>query len=569
MSNIDVSKISKERFKHKIEDKDKDKDKEKDKEKETANLLEENQIPKRHQNQTFIDIGKDNELLWFMLLTAFIFVIYILTRLKPALRGVHQVIDGKIIDNSFYHEIESTDLINSFDNRYRNIYPEITLELINDFPTLEQIFNARILYIKDRNITSRYLRHIRPFKDKEEEQFRPELYDHLVPNDTWSENRTNLIKTNKFIDLCNKETIINTETINTTDKPLISIILPAYNKRNEITRSIRSIQNQSFKNIEIIIVDDYSSENATDIYNNLLSNDKRIRVFYHMKNMGMFKSRLDGFLYSRGKYILFFEPGDLFSDNLALEDVYKIIIKYNLDSVRFAFKKIKEIEKNKYGISNCLYPQKDIKIRYGKVRDNVHYFGYGTIWNRLIRANVITKSLDLIDIYILNAYKNVGEDAWLNKLVNVVTFSHLTINRIGYIYHSSENSEGNIKISTEEEREQSIREFIYGWLFDYQLARADSKKKDLIDTLRQYNSPNNTINGIPINLSYLKTNFTIYTHLLNTLLNDYFVKDDDKNYVNQLLTNYTMKMYNNYTNYLNSLNNTLNNPLNNSLNNGL
>ena len=549
MSN-DVSNINKESFKHKLEDKQKEKDKEKniekekdkEKEKETSHLLDEKQIPKRYQDQPFIDLGKDNELLWFMLLTAFIFVIYLLTKLKPALRGVHQVIGGKIIEDSFYHEIESTELINSFDDRYRNIYPEITLELINDFPTLEQIFNARILYIKDRNITSRYLRHIRPFKDKEEEQFRPELYKHLHPNDTFSEERENLIHTEKFVDLCNKETIINTEKITTTDKPLISIILPAYNKRNEITKSIRSIQNQSFKNIEIIIVDDFSSENATNIYNNLLSNDKRIRVFYHMKNMGIFKSRLDGFLYSRGKYILFFDTGDLFSDNLVLEDVYKIIIKYNLDSVRFAFKNYKELEKNKYRISNHLYPKKDIKIRYGKVRDNVHYFGYGTIWNRLIRANVITKGLDLIDSYILNAYKNLWEDVWWNQLVNIVTFSHLTINRIGYIHYSSENGEGNIKISTEEESDKTIREFIYFWLFDYQLTRPDSKKTHIINTLRQYSSPGNKFYGIPINLSYLRTNFTIYKHLLNTLINDYFVKDDDKFFLNQLLANYNINV---------------------------
>ena len=538
MSKIDVSIINKKSFKHKIEEKQK----EKDKEKETSNLLEEKQNQKRNQNQPFIYSRKKNELLWFILLTAFIFVIYILTRLKPALRGVDQVIGDKIINNSFYHEMESNNLINSFDNKYKNIYPEIPLELKNEFPNLEQIFNSRILYIKDSKLTSSYLRHIRPFEDKEEDQFRPELYDNLIPNDTWSEDRENLINTDNFIYLCNKETIINIETINITDKPLISIILPAYNKKNEIIKSIRSIQNQSFKSIEIIIIDDFSSENATDIYNYLLSNDKRIRVFYHMKNMGVFKSRLDGFLYSRGKYILFFDTGDLFSDNLVLEDIYKIIVKYNLDSVRFAFKKYKETEKNKYEITTHFYPPKDINIKYGKVRDNVHYFGYGTIWNRLIRANVITKGLDLIDSYILNAYKNLWEDVWWNELVNVVTFSHLTINRIGYIYYSSENGEGNIKISTEEERDKTIREFIYFWLFDYQLTRPDSKKTHIINTLRQYSSPGNKFYGIPINLSYLRTNFTIYKHLLNTLINDYFVKDDDKFFLNQLLANYNINV---------------------------
>ena len=544
MSNIDVSNIGKKIIKYNIEDKQK----EKEKEKETSNLLDDNQI-QNTQDRPFLNLEKDDECFCFMLLAVFIFVIYILTKLKPNPYGVHQIMGEKIIENSFNHEIDSNELINNFD--YKNIYPEITLELKNEFPTLEQIFSNRILYIKDKNLTSKYLRHIRPIDDKEEEQFRSQLYKDLIPKDNFSENRKNFINTEKFIDICNKEQLINTEKITPTDKPLISIILPSYNKRNEITKSVRSIQNQSLKNIEIIIVDDFSSENTTDIYNNLMDNDKRIRVFYHMKNMGVFKSRLDGFLYSNGKYILFFDTGDLLSDNYILEDMYKLITKYNLDSIRFAFKTYKTLENNKYQLLPHLYPEKDLKITYGKVTHNVHFFGYGTIWNRLIRANVITKGLDLIDEYILNAYKNLWEDVWWNDLVNEVSFSHLVFNRIGYIYFKSEEGEGKIKISTEEEREKTIREFIYFWLFDYQLTPADSKKKNTIDTLKKYNSPNSKFFGTPVSLDYLRTNFTVYIHLLDTLINDYFVEDSDKKYLNQLLSNFTKKIVN-ITNYLNS-----------------
>ena len=46
---------------------------------------------------------------------------------------------------------------------------------------------------------------------------------------------------------------------------------------------------------------------------------------------------MDGFLYSRGEYVLHFDPGDLYSDNYVLEDSYNLITKYNLDTVRFQF----------------------------------------------------------------------------------------------------------------------------------------------------------------------------------------------------------------------------------------
>ena len=65
-------------------------------------------------------------------------------------------------------------------------------------------------------------------------------------------------------------------------------------------KSIRSIQNQSLKNIEIIIVDDCSTDDSNKYYKYLLETDERIRVFIHLKNMGVWRSRLDGFLYSKG-----------------------------------------------------------------------------------------------------------------------------------------------------------------------------------------------------------------------------------------------------------------------------
>ena len=112
--------------------------------------------------------------------------------------------------------------------------------------------------------------------------------------------------------------------------PFISVIVALYNKEKVLLSSIRSIQNQSLKNIEIIIVDDFSSDNSREIYNYLQQTDSRIRIFYHLKNLGVWRTRLDGFLYSRGYYIIFFDAGDLYADNYVLEDSYDIMRKYTL-----------------------------------------------------------------------------------------------------------------------------------------------------------------------------------------------------------------------------------------------
>ena len=53
--------------------------------------------------------------------------------------------------------------------------------------------------------------------------------------------------------------------------------------------------------------------------------------------MGVWRTRLDGFLYSRGKYIIHFDAGDLYADPYVLEDAYGLIEKYKLDSVKIMF----------------------------------------------------------------------------------------------------------------------------------------------------------------------------------------------------------------------------------------
>ena len=224
-----------------------------------------------------------------------------------------------------------------------------------------------------------------------------------------------------------------------------------------------------------------------------------------------------------------------------------------------------------------------MRIRYGKIRENVGLFGYSNIWNRLIRANAILKGLDNVDSYIYNAYKNLWEDTWWNVLVNEVTLGHTTINRVGYIYFPSEG-EGKLNIETPEQRDYLIKEFINFWLFEFETKPKDDKKKRIINEIRNYNMPNNTYYGIPVNLNYLNSNFTPYFHLLDSLLNDVFVDGPDKEYIGSLINNFTLKYMNKiyYVNESNivesnnlinsnvSGNNTLNNStvtVNNNLNN--
>ena len=117
-------------------------------------------------------------------------------------------------------------------------------------------------------------------------------------------------------------------------EPKISIISPVYNREKFILRFIRSIQYQAFSDVEIIFVDDNSSDNSIYFVKKYMKNDKRIKLIKNRKNRGTFKARNIGALYSRGKYVIIPDPDDILCNNI-LRICYKYAEKYKYDFIRF------------------------------------------------------------------------------------------------------------------------------------------------------------------------------------------------------------------------------------------
>ena len=227
-------------------------------------------------------------------------------------------------------------------SKYQKMLPHLNPDSNDNPQSIKEIFNARQIYISDIRITSDYIKYIRPINETEELKYKKPYSE----NETIIDNRLFVKRPDQinYIDFCKialDEKLIDNNTIEYDNKPIISIVIPSYNKQDMLLKSIRSIQNQNFKNIEIIIVNDCSTDNSSKIFNYLLETDPRIRIFHHIKNMGLFRSRLDGILYSRGKYIITFDTGDIYEDNYVLLDAYNVIDKYNLDSIKFLFRIIR------------------------------------------------------------------------------------------------------------------------------------------------------------------------------------------------------------------------------------
>ena len=116
--------------------------------------------------------------------------------------------------------------------------------------------------------------------------------------------------------------------------PVVSIIIPLFNRGEYIQETLKSICNQTFDNWECIVVDDHSSDNGPDIVQKLLIKDKRLKFFRRpeSRKKGANACRNFGFEKSAGEYIVFFDSDDIMLEN-CLEQNLRLIQNSNCDYV--------------------------------------------------------------------------------------------------------------------------------------------------------------------------------------------------------------------------------------------
>lgn len=117
---------------------------------------------------------------------------------------------------------------------------------------------------------------------------------------------------------------------------MISIIIPVYNGEKYIMRCLNSCVNQTYNNIEIIVVDDGSLDQTCSIVSILAAKDTRIRLIKHHINKGVVEARKKGIKESVGDFVFFLDADDFIPLN-AIEILYKKIIFFNADMVRGNF----------------------------------------------------------------------------------------------------------------------------------------------------------------------------------------------------------------------------------------
>jgi len=219
----------------------------------------------------------------------------------------------------------------------------------------------------------------------------------------------------------------------------ISIIVPIYNVAPYLKRCLDSITNQTFKNIECILVDDCGSDNSIDIaeeYVQEYEGEVMFKIIHHQKNQGQGTARNTGLKSATGDYIFFFDSDDAITPD-CLDTLYYLANKYpnadfiqgntvadvNLNLMPYSFNIIApEFCDNKEELERLILSKLSM-----------------TVWNRLIKRSFIIEH----NLYFPNGI--LCEDMyWIYFLGKEVSAAAFT-NKGTYLYYKNENSDVNSK----------------------------------------------------------------------------------------------------------------------------
>lgn len=171
---------------------------------------------------------------------------------------------------------------------------------------------------------------------------------------------------------------------------LISIIMPVYNVEKHLRQSIESVINQTYKELEIILVDDGSKDASGIICDEYAKKDSRIKVI-HKQNSGISSTRNVGIDNATGKYIMFIDSDDFFENN-SCQLLYEEIERNNADYVIGNYRHTThEGEKWKYPLFNIDDISNNFKVSIKDYEKSIFVMN-SVIWNKIYRRDFIEKN---------------------------------------------------------------------------------------------------------------------------------------------------------------------------------
>ena len=293
------------------------------------------------------------------------------------------------------------------------------------------------------------------------------------------------------------------------EQMLFSIIVPIYGVEKYLRKCLNSIINQSYFNIEIILVDDGSKDNCPMICDEFAKNDNRIKVI-HKTNGGLVSARKAGIKAANGEYIICVDGDDWISQDY-VDSFYNVIIKYHPDLICCGLVTTDGVnEKNKMIALDFGYY--DVE----KIREKIYPIAieseYGYIFPPQLCSKAIKKELYVDEQMALDDKVCIGEDGAVTKPMLTkcsslyildkciyyyrMNLASLTKNKKGYdwagpdmIYNHLRKRINNSVYDFNDQIERKIAHDIYIVVVSYfQTGKPYREiKKEIIDNIEKYN----------------------------------------------------------------------------------
>ena len=214
---------------------------------------------------------------------------------------------------------------------------------------------------------------------------------------------------------------------------LVSVIVPVYNVECYLENCLNSVLEQTFKNYEVVIVNDGSTDNSLEVCCLFQKQDSRIKVF-SKPNGGLSSARNYGITKSKGDYVIFLDPDDYWINPEALEELVKIAVCTDCDIVRGEYR---EVNLNGEELYKKHIPSRLYKIA-GKICSSLEFLNGPISTGNFVWLFLIKKKT--LDECIFNEEQKYQEDIEFNIRYFAVARRCVYIPLIFYAYRKRDNS---------------------------------------------------------------------------------------------------------------------------------
>lgn len=171
----------------------------------------------------------------------------------------------------------------------------------------------------------------------------------------------------------------------------VSVVIPIYNAQKYIQQCVDSILMQTLKEIEIICVNDGSTDRSLEIIEEIQKKDQRVKII-NQNNQGAGAARNKGLYQASGEYIIFLDADDFFEKKM-LKEIYKIAKKKDAEIVVFTSDAYDELEQKRYkrdwGLQTDYLKKLKQPFSFHKIPDYIFNFTNGWAWDKMFKRTFI------------------------------------------------------------------------------------------------------------------------------------------------------------------------------------